>query len=124
MIMLIQHIKPGSCAPQRPATHPHSARVQALALEQACKIPCGVEANKNMKSAYELAMEKLSKAAPTVTLSAEQKAELAELDSKCAAKIAERELLLRGEISKATERGEVEAVEQLEKQLVSDRKSL
>jgi hypothetical protein len=77
-----------------------------------------------MKSAYELAMEKLSKAAPTVTLSAEQKAELAELESKCAAKIAERELLLRGEISKATERGEVEAVEQLEKQLVSDRKSL
>jgi hypothetical protein len=59
-----------------------------------------------------------------VTLSAEQKAELAELESKCAAKIAERELLLRGEISKATERGEVEAVEQLEKQLVSDRKSL
>jgi hypothetical protein len=77
-----------------------------------------------MKSAYELAMEKLSKAAPTVTLSAEQKAELAELESKCAAKIAERELLLKGEISKATERGEVEAVEQLEKQLVSDRKSL
>jgi hypothetical protein len=77
-----------------------------------------------MKSAYELAMEKLSKASPTVTLTAEQKAELAELESKCAAKIAERELLLRGEISKATERGEVEAVEQLEKQLVSDRKSL
>ena len=77
-----------------------------------------------MKSAYELAMEKLSKAAPTVTLSAEQKAELAELDSKCAAKIAERELLLRGEISGAAERGEAEAVEQLEKQLVSDRKSL
>ena len=48
-----------------------------------------------MKSAYELAMEKLSKAAPTVTLSAEQKAELAELESKCAAKIAEREDVLR-----------------------------
>ena len=77
-----------------------------------------------MKSAYELAVEKLSKASPTVTLTAEQKAELAELESKCAAKIAERELLLRGEISKATERGEVEAVEQLEKQLVRDRKSL
>jgi hypothetical protein len=77
-----------------------------------------------MKTAYQLAMERLSKASPTVTLSAEQKAELAELESKCAAKIAERELLLRGEIIKATERGDEEAIGQLEKQLLSDRKSL
>ena len=105
--------------------HPQeSTNVQALALEYACKIPCGVEANNNMKSAYELAMEKLSKASPTVTLTAEEKAELADLESRCAAKIAERELLLKGEISKATERGDAEAVEQLEKQLTSDRKSL
>jgi len=76
-----------------------------------------------MKSAYELAMERLSKTAPAVTLTADQKKEIAELESKCAAKIAERELFLKGEITKAMERGDAEAIEQLEKQLVSDRKS-
>jgi hypothetical protein len=77
-----------------------------------------------MKTAYQLAMERLSKASPIVTLTAEQKAEIAELESKCVAKIAERELFLTGEITKAAERGDAEAVQQLEKQLLSDRKSL
>jgi septin family protein len=77
-----------------------------------------------MKTAYELAMERLSKSAPAVTLTPEQKKEIAELESKCAAKIAERELFLKGEITKAIDRGEDEAIAQLEKQLVSDRKTL
>ena len=77
-----------------------------------------------MKTAYELAMERLSKTAPTVKLTDEQKRELADLDSQCAAKIAERELFLKGEMVKAMDKGDGEAVEQLEKQLVSDRKSL
>ena len=77
-----------------------------------------------MKSAYELAMERLSKTAPTVKLSEEQKKQLAELESRCAAKIAERELFLKGEMAKAVDKGDFEALEQLEKQLVSDRKSL
>ena len=77
-----------------------------------------------MKTAYELAMERLGKASPTVKLTAEQKKEIAELESKCVAKIAERELFLKGEIAKAVERGDAEAMEQLEKQLFSDRKSL
>jgi hypothetical protein len=77
-----------------------------------------------MKTAYELAMERLNKAAPGVKLTDEQKKQLGELDSQCAAKIAERELFLQGEIAKAIDRGEDEAVAQLEKQLVSDRKSL
>jgi hypothetical protein len=76
-----------------------------------------------MKSAYELAMERLNKEAPVVKLTDEQKKEIAELESKCAAKIAERELFIRGEIAKAVDRGDAEALEQLEKQLVSDRKS-
>ena len=59
-----------------------------------------------------------------MTLTPEQKAEIADLESQCAAKIAERELLLKGEIEKAIGRGDEEAVGQLEKQLVSDRKSL
>ena len=77
-----------------------------------------------MKSAYELAMERLGKASPTVKLTAEQKKEIAELESKCAAKIAERELFLKGEIVKAIDKGDAAAVEQLEKQLLSDRKTL
>jgi hypothetical protein len=77
-----------------------------------------------MKSAYELAMERLNKTSPTVKLTDEQKKEIAELESKSAAKIAERELFIKGEIAKAVNKGDFEAVEQLEKQLVSDRKSI
>jgi hypothetical protein len=77
-----------------------------------------------MKTAYELAMERLSKSAPPVQLTAAQKQEIAELESKYAAKIAERELFLQGELAKARERGDGEAYESMEKQLVNDRKSL
>ena len=77
-----------------------------------------------MKTAYELAMERLSKASPTVKLSDEQKRQIADLESQCAAKIAERELFLQGEIVKAVDKGDGEAMGQLEKQLTSDRKSI
>ena len=77
-----------------------------------------------MKTAYELAMERLGQTSPTIKLTDEQKKQIAELESKCTAKIAERELLLKGEIVKAIDKGDAEAVEQLEKQLLSDRKSL
>jgi hypothetical protein len=77
-----------------------------------------------MKSSYELAMERLGKASPTVKLTDDQKKEIAELESKCAAKVAERELSLKGEIVKAIDKGDAEAVQQLEKQLLSDRKTL
>jgi len=76
-----------------------------------------------MKSAYELAMERLNKSAPTRKLTADQKKQLAEIDSKYAAKIAEREIFVKGEIGKAIDKGDFEAIAQLEKQLVSDRKS-
>jgi len=77
-----------------------------------------------MKSAYELAMERLNKAAPAVKLTDKQKKDIAELESKCVAKIAEREIFVKGEIAKAVDKGDFEAIPQLEKQLVSDRKSL
>jgi hypothetical protein len=77
-----------------------------------------------MKSAYELAMERLNKTSPTAKLSDRQKKQIAELESKYKAKIAERELLVEGERVKAIDRGDAETLEQLEKQLVSDRKSL
>jgi hypothetical protein len=77
-----------------------------------------------MKSSYELAMERLNKQAPAVKLTARQKKQLAELDSKYSAKIAEREIFLHGELARAQEKGDWEAAEQLEKQLVSERKSI
>lgn len=77
-----------------------------------------------MKTAYELAMERLNKSAPAAKLSERQKKEIAELDSKYKAKIAERELFVQGERAKAIEKGDAEAIEQLERQLASDRKSL
>jgi hypothetical protein len=75
-----------------------------------------------MKTAYELAMERLNKNAPTVKLSDAQKKELAELDSKYAAKVAEREIALNGEVAKAT--GDVAKEESLREQLITDRKKL
>ncbi len=77
-----------------------------------------------MKSAYELAMERLSKGSPTVKLTDQQKKDLAEIDSKYAAKLAERELFLKDEMAKAAEKGDAEALEQLQKQLISDRKTI
>jgi hypothetical protein len=77
-----------------------------------------------MKSSYELAMERLGKASPAVKLTDEQKKEIAELESQCTAKVANREIFLKGEIVKAIDKGDAEAVEQLEKQLLSDRKTL
>jgi hypothetical protein len=77
-----------------------------------------------MKSAYELAMERLNKVSPSVKLTDKQRAELADIDSKYAAKIAERELLLQDELRKAAAKGDMEALEQIEKQLASNRKTL
>lgn len=77
-----------------------------------------------MKSAYELAMERLNKTAPSVKLTDEQKKALGELDGQYAAKIAEREIFLKDQIEKASAEGDYAAIEQLEKQLASERKTL
>jgi len=77
-----------------------------------------------MKSAYELAMERLEKKAPSVALTAEQKAQIAEIDSTFKARIAERELFLKGEISKAQTAGNLEEAESLQKQLTVDLRRL
>ena len=75
-----------------------------------------------MKSAYELAMERLEKFAPTIKLSAAQKKEIAELDSLYGAKIAGRELALNDEITKAA--GDIEQQDSLRKQWVNERRKL
>lgn len=77
-----------------------------------------------MKTAYELAMERLSSQGPSVKLTEGQKAELAELDSRYRAKLAEREIFLREQMDQARGTGDWESLEQLEKQWVSEKKVL
>ena len=73
-----------------------------------------------MKSAYELAMERLEKKTPSVPLTNEQKAQIAEIDSTFKARIAERGLFLKGEIRKAQDAGNLDEAESLQKQLTVD----
>jgi hypothetical protein len=73
-----------------------------------------------MKSAYELAMERLAKASPSLSLTEDQKKQLAEIDSNYRAKIAEKELFLKDQIRKAQLAGKPDEVESLEKQLASE----
>jgi hypothetical protein len=77
-----------------------------------------------MKSAYELAMERLEKKAPSLALTDEQKAQIAEIDSTFKARMAERELFLKGEIARTTTAGNAEEVESLRKQLSIDLRRL
>ena len=69
-------------------------------------------------------MERLEKESPTKEISDELKVKMAEISKVYEAKIADREVFLNGEIAKAESAGEFEAIGQLNKQLVSDRKVL
>ena len=73
-----------------------------------------------MKSAYELAMERLAKNQPIVTLTGDQKKQLADVDSTFKARIAEKELFLKDQIRTAQSAGKFEEMESLEKQLASE----
>jgi hypothetical protein len=77
-----------------------------------------------MKSAYQLAMERLQKSQPGLVLTDEQKKQLAEIDSIFKARIAEKELLLKGEMQKAQNTGKLEEMEALEKQLATEMRRL
>jgi hypothetical protein len=75
-----------------------------------------------MKSSFELAMERLNKSAPAVKLSAAQKREITELESRSTAKIAEREIALNAEISKVAD--DPEQVSALREQLSRERRKI
>ena len=70
-----------------------------------------------MKSAYELAMERLEKSSPVAKLTDEQRAALAEIDSTYKARIAEREVFLQSELQKALAAGNAHDAEDLRLQL-------
>ena len=77
-----------------------------------------------MKSAYELAMERLEKQSPTAKITKEQKAQIAEIESSYKAKVAEREVFLRDQITKAQEAGKFDEVTELEQELSRDLRRL
>ena len=65
-------------------------------------------------------MERLQKNQPSIALTDEQKKQLAEIDSQFKAKIAEREVFLKDQITKTQRAGKPDEVEALEKQLASE----
>lgn len=77
-----------------------------------------------MKTAYELAMERLARQAPAVKLTDEQKKEIAELGSRYKAKLAEREIGLKDQIARAAAAGNFEEAQALEQQLAAERRKL
>lgn len=79
-----------------------------------------------MKSAYELAMERLQADDPSGSqaLTDEQKARLAELDKTYQAKIAEREIFLQGKLSEARQAGDRNATEDIQRQISHEKARL
>jgi len=71
-----------------------------------------------MKSAYELAMSRLEKTSPAVTLTDEQKARLTEVDREIDAKIAEKKIFLKDQLAKSAHHEQDEIRRQLASELV------
>ncbi len=76
-----------------------------------------------MKSAYELAMERLAKSDPNANkpLTPEQKSRLAEIDRVYQGKLAEREIFLKKQLEDALAAQNAEEFEKIKKQLTSER---
>jgi hypothetical protein len=74
----------------------------------------------SMKSAYELAMERLQKSEPAKLLNDDQKRQIAEIDETFKAKIAEREVFLQDQINKALKGGSSDEAADLQKQLTAE----
>ena len=79
-----------------------------------------------MKSAYELAMERLAKSDPDAgkPLSAGKKSRLAEIDAVYKGRIAEREIFLKQQLDAAMAAGNFDEIEKLKKQIANERARL
>jgi len=79
-----------------------------------------------MKSAYELAMERLAQSDPDAAkpLTDEQKAKLAEVDQIYQGKIAEREIFLKQKLEEALSAQNLEDAEAIRQQIQSERARL
>ena len=78
-----------------------------------------------MKSAYELAMERLDKSGPaTATLTAGQKARLAEIDRVYQGKAAEREIFLKQQLDAALAARKFDDADKIRKQIAGEKARL
>ena len=78
-----------------------------------------------MKSAYELAMERLAKADPAaVPLSADQKARLAEIDRVYQGKVAEREIFLKQQLDAALGAQKYDDADKIRQQIAGEKARL
>jgi len=78
-----------------------------------------------MKSAYELAMERLAKSEPAEKpLNAEQKARLAEIDRVYKGKRAEREIFLKQQLDAALGDQKFDDADKIRKQIASEKARL
>lgn len=78
-----------------------------------------------MKSAYELAMERLAKSDPSsAPLTAEQKDRLADIDRVFKGKIAEREIFLQQQLQAALSAQNLEEADKIRQQISSEKARL
>ena len=79
-----------------------------------------------MKSAYELAMERLNEESGEAQseLTDQQREELADIGQRYKAKIAEREIFLNKQLDDAAAKGDVGEAEQIRTQLTNERQRL
>jgi hypothetical protein len=78
-----------------------------------------------MKSAYELAMERLNSEEPQEKpLSEDQKKALAEIDEKYRAKAAEREIFLKQKLGDAISKGDMQEAGAIRKQISSEKRRI
>lgn len=79
-----------------------------------------------MKSAYELAMERLAKSDPDANrpLSAEQKKQLAEIDQVFKGKIAEREIFLKQQLNTELAAQKFDEADKIRQQMASEKARL
>ncbi len=78
-----------------------------------------------MKSAYELAMERLAKSDPSAApLTAEKKERLADIDRIYQGKIAEREIFLKQQLQAALKARNLEEADKLRQQIASEKARL
>ena len=77
-----------------------------------------------MKSAYELAMERLSRQAPAQKLSTAQKERIAELDSVYQAKIAQKDLAMQADVARFVASGDAEKAAEARATFASERQTL
>jgi hypothetical protein len=73
-----------------------------------------------MKSAYELAMERMGDDGENKPLTDEQKEKIADIDSKYRAKIAERKIFLEKSLSEAIEQHNHEEADIIRRQLAEE----